>query len=192
MAIIALPACSIAEDLVVVKPRIKLAESTTPDGGAMTLYEHDGAFSISFSGQELMHSKASASETLLGQLSVERIEKGKPARILIGGLGLGFTLRSVLEGCSAEASVELVELSERGNLAARLGALQQPTVYICGSPRGTGSFSKDLLASAGVQLQTVQESGHWPFIDQQEAFAEQMGLFLNQGHKETGFGDQRR
>jgi spermidine synthase len=110
LAIIALPVCRNTEDLVFMKPRIKLAEATSPDGGAMALYEHDGAYSISFSGQELMHSKASASETLLGQLSVERIKKGKPARVVIGGLGLGFTLRSVLEASSADASVEMVEL----------------------------------------------------------------------------------
>jgi len=87
-----------------------VAESTTPEGGAMALYEHDGAYSISFGGQELMHSKASASETLLGELGVERIKKGKVARILIGGLGLGFTLRSVLESTGPDVSVELVEL----------------------------------------------------------------------------------
>ncbi len=44
------------------KPRVKLAESTTADGGAMTLYEHDGKYCISYSGQELMHSGANASE----------------------------------------------------------------------------------------------------------------------------------
>ncbi|MEC7235185.1 MAG: hypothetical protein VXV86_00700 [Verrucomicrobiota bacterium] len=43
------------------KPRILLTESTTPDGAPMSLYEHDAAYSISFQGQELMHSEASAS-----------------------------------------------------------------------------------------------------------------------------------
>ncbi len=75
----------------------------------MSLYEHDGAYSISMTGQELMHSKASASETLLGKLGVERIA-GAPSRILIGGLGLGFTLRSVLESVGLSAAIEMVEL----------------------------------------------------------------------------------
>jgi spermidine synthase len=92
------------------KPRIKLAESTTADGGAMALYEHDGKYCISYSGQELMHSGASASEILLGEIGVELLDRDAEARILIGGLGLGFTLRSVLETMGAATTVELVEL----------------------------------------------------------------------------------
>ena len=85
------------------KPRNLLAESTTPDVARMSLYEHDGAYSISFQGQELMHSKASASELLLGKLGIELVRKQPKPRVMIGGLGLGFTLRTVLEGSSAVA-----------------------------------------------------------------------------------------
>lgn len=92
------------------KPRIKLADSVTPDGAPMALSEHDGAYSISFKGQELMHSKASASELLLGKLGVERLGRGASGRVLIGGLGLGFTLRGVLDYLGAEAQVDVVEL----------------------------------------------------------------------------------
>jgi spermidine synthase len=92
------------------KPRIKLAESTTADGGVMTLYEHDGKYCISYAGQELMHSGANASELLLGEIGVELLAPDAEARILIGGLGLGFTLRSVLEHAGPKVSVELVEL----------------------------------------------------------------------------------
>jgi spermidine synthase len=92
------------------KPRILLAGSTTPDGAPMSLYEHDGAFSISFRGQELMHSKASASELLLGKIGIERIAREPGARVMIGGLGLGFTLRTVLEGLGDDAHVDVVEL----------------------------------------------------------------------------------
>lgn len=92
------------------KPRVKLAQSTTADGGAMALYEHDGKFCISYSGQELMHSGASASEILLGEIGVELLDRDAEARVLIGGLGLGFTLRSVLENVGPKTTVELVEL----------------------------------------------------------------------------------
>ena len=92
------------------KPRIKLAESTTPEGEPMALYEHDGGYSISFKGQEMMHSKASASELLLGKLGVERAKPDAKLRIMIGGLGLGFTLRSVLECVGPEAQIDVVEL----------------------------------------------------------------------------------
>ncbi|MFT5837386.1 MAG: spermidine synthase [Candidatus Azotimanducaceae bacterium] len=92
------------------KPRILIAESTTPDGEPMSLYEHDGAFSISFKGQELMHSKASASELLLGKMGIERHIKEPQPRVMIGGLGLGFTLRTVLAGLGADAQVDVIEL----------------------------------------------------------------------------------
>jgi spermidine synthase len=92
------------------KPRILLAESSTPDGAAMSLFEHDGAYSISFKGQELMHSKASTSELLLGKLGVEQIDREPKVRVMIGGLGLGFTLRTVLGGLGGDAQVDVVEL----------------------------------------------------------------------------------
>jgi spermidine synthase len=92
------------------KPRVKLAESTTADGGAMALYEHDGKYCISYAGQELMHSGANASEILLGEIGVELLEYDASARILIGGLGLGFTLRSVLASTGPNVVVELIEL----------------------------------------------------------------------------------
>lgn len=92
------------------KPRIKLAEARTAEGGVIALYEHDGSFSINVNGQELMHSKACASELLLGKVGTEKLKRDEAARILIGGLGLGFTLRSVLESTGETALVEIVEL----------------------------------------------------------------------------------
>jgi len=92
------------------KPRIKLAESITPNGACMALYEHDGAFSVSLNGKELMHSRVTASESLLGKTGVDRINKDIPTRILIGGLGLGFTLKSALESGNPKMKIELAEL----------------------------------------------------------------------------------
>lgn len=92
------------------KPRIKIAESVTPDGAPMALYVHDGDYSISFKGQELMHSKASASELLLGKLGVERLKRDAKVRVMVGGLGLGFTLRSVLDSLGPEAQVDVIEM----------------------------------------------------------------------------------
>ena len=92
------------------KPRTKLAETTTTDGGKLTLYEHDGAFSILIDGLELMHSKATASEILLGERGVARIQKGDAGRVLIGGLGLGYTLAAVLEHTGKKVRVDVAEL----------------------------------------------------------------------------------
>ena len=86
------------------------AAAKTSDGGTIALYEHDGTFAIHFNGEALMHSKANASEKMLGQLGVAQLESGVAARVLIGGLGLGFTLRSVLESVGRETTVVVVEL----------------------------------------------------------------------------------
>ncbi len=91
------------------KPRTKLAETTNPDGEVMALFEQDGDYSISFKGQELMHSRANTSEILLGKIGVKRVRTGAPTRVLIGGLGLGFTLESVLSTVNMRCTVEVVE-----------------------------------------------------------------------------------
>jgi spermidine synthase len=92
------------------KPNNKIASVERTDGGILDLYEHDGAYSIHFNREALMHSNASTSERLLGELGVTQLKKGVAARVLIGGLGLGFTLRSVLESVGPETKVVVVEL----------------------------------------------------------------------------------
>lgn len=57
-----------------------------------------------------MHSKVAASESLLGRTGVDQINKDIPTRVLIGGLGLGFTLKSVLESGNSKMRIELAEL----------------------------------------------------------------------------------
>jgi spermidine synthase len=92
------------------KPHHKLAETKTPDGIPLTLEEHDGSFCIRINGLALMHSRATTSELHLGELAVGRLSAVRRPRVLIGGLGLGFTLRRVLESAGAEARVEVAEL----------------------------------------------------------------------------------
>lgn len=75
----------------------------------MILYEHDGGYSLRLRGDELMSSTATASELALGQLGLREGGAASPA-ILIGGLGLGYTLGEVLRGASASAQVTVVEL----------------------------------------------------------------------------------
>ncbi len=93
------------------KPNVTLAETMTPNGKRMTLVEHDGSFCIRVNGQQLMHSKVTTSEIKLGTLGCERhsAEDLQP-RVLIGGLGLGFTLKSVLQTAGPKATVHVVEL----------------------------------------------------------------------------------
>ena len=91
-------------------PTRKLAETMTPDRARMALYEHDGSYCIRLEQQELMHSSLSISELLLGELATKRITTHANPAVLIGGLGLGFTLRSVLESLGSDATVQVVEL----------------------------------------------------------------------------------
>lgn len=74
------------------------------------LYAHDDSFGISIDGKELMHSKASASECYLGKIGVSHLINAEKSRILIGGLGLGFTLKSVLSHSSSFVKVDIVEI----------------------------------------------------------------------------------
>lgn len=85
-----------------------LATCTTPDGSKLTLHEHDGEYFLKVAGLQLMSTTASASEQQMAELSCARL--GKRPRVLIGGLGFGFTLRRVLELTGPDAVVDVAEL----------------------------------------------------------------------------------
>ncbi|MFH1531221.1 MAG: alpha/beta hydrolase [Pseudomonadota bacterium] len=69
---------------------------------------------------------------------------------------------------------ELVHLSDREDLARRLHAVEPPAWYIAGGPGGAALRSLALLRSAGVEAIRIEPSGHWPFIDQPDVFAESL------------------
>jgi pimeloyl-ACP methyl ester carboxylesterase len=84
--------------------------------------------------------------------------------------------------CDARAfhrhSVELVELSGREDLAMRLASLLLPKLYVAGQPGGACARSMELLREASVRCVEVAPSGHWPFVDQPEAFVAALEGFL--------------
>jgi len=92
------------------KPNRKLAEATAPEGGHLTLNEHDGSYCIRLNGQPLMHSSTAESELLLGKLAVGQLTGESHSRVLIGGLGLGFSLKSVLAQVGSDVTVHVAEL----------------------------------------------------------------------------------
>ncbi len=73
---------------------------------------------------------------------------------------------------------DLVALSAAGDLARRLAATPMPSRYMAGEPHGASPRSVEALKAAGVPRSTVTPSGHWPFIDQPDAFAHLLGQFL--------------
>ncbi len=92
------------------KPRVKIATARTPDDGRMVLYQHDRDFAIEINGQELMHSRHHESELELARLGCAHLKGCRAPSILIGGLGLGYTLRQALDMLSPHAQVVVGEL----------------------------------------------------------------------------------
>jgi spermidine synthase len=93
------------------KKTILLDQATTPDGRPMTLHEHDGVYMIRIDGVELMSTRQHHSEEKLAELACVHLQgRSSGARVLIGGLGLGFTLRTALENLGPDAEVVVVEL----------------------------------------------------------------------------------
>lgn len=90
------------------KPVTTLATSRTPDGEPLLLQEHDGHHFMKVGGVQLMGTNASSSEKEMADLACS--EMPRAARVLIGGLGFGYTLRRVLELCPPDAVVDVAEL----------------------------------------------------------------------------------
>jgi spermidine synthase len=92
------------------KPTILRDRAITPDGQPLTLHEHDGVFTIRVGTVELMSSRQHHSEERLAELACASLRTRPHARVLIGGLGMGFTLRAALGRLATDAEVAVVEL----------------------------------------------------------------------------------
>lgn len=92
------------------KPTITLAEARTPDGAKLCLQTHDGHFSVCVGTELLMSTRAWRSEAEMAELGCAAFAGEAPRRVLIGGLGFGFTLRRVLELVGPNVEVEVAEL----------------------------------------------------------------------------------
>ena len=119
-------------------PWIQLDSATIPgEGGELRLKQRGSEFSIMLGANELMNSRLSGSEEALATLSWERIKTHPKPRILIGGLGMGFTLRAALAVLPEDAGVTVAELVPavvawaRGPMAEVFqGCLDDPRVDI--------------------------------------------------------------
>lgn len=92
------------------KPLERLGEAKTPDGTVLQLYRHDGAYLIRADGVELMSTRRHLSEDKLAEVACAPLKSTRGARVLIGGLGLGFTLREALRHLGPDAEVVVAEL----------------------------------------------------------------------------------
>ena len=92
--------------------REMLASTTTPDGMRMTLSLLADDYYIEVDGQGLMSTRAPGSEKALANLAARALTDKSHPRVLIGGLGLGFTLGAALDVLPPGASVVVVEFFE--------------------------------------------------------------------------------
>ena len=88
-----------------------LDTASVPGGeGSLRLMQRGSEFSIRLDRTELMNSRLSGSEEALAATACDRIRSRKAARVLIGGLGMGFTLRAALASLGPDARVTVAEL----------------------------------------------------------------------------------
>jgi spermidine synthase len=93
------------------KPREVLDTSKTPDGEPLELSrEAAGHYVIRVGGIPLMSSATSGSERAMARVASESLGKRRRVRVLVGGLGMGFTLRAALDTFGADARVTVAEL----------------------------------------------------------------------------------
>ncbi len=87
-----------------------LEQVKTPDGSTLALVERDGDYMLRVNGRELMSTRHCFSEEQLAVVACKEPAEVKDACVLIGGLGLGVTLRSALATLARDARVLVAEL----------------------------------------------------------------------------------
>jgi spermidine synthase len=114
-----------------------LDKAQVPGGGELRLMQRGAEFSIRLGHNELMNSRVSGSEEALATVACQRIQARPRPQILIGGLGMGFTLRAALAVLGTEARIIVAELVPavlkwaRGSMAEVFGkSLTDPRVSL--------------------------------------------------------------
>ena len=119
------------------KPRELIGMAAVPGGGNLRLFRRGDDFMIVLERSELMSSRMSGSEDALAVMTCARLGKRIAPRMLIGGYGMGFTLRAALAALGADAEITVAELVPeiidwaRGPMAAlAAGCLDDPRVRL--------------------------------------------------------------
>ena len=106
-----------------------LGSAQAPDGGTLTLHRRDQELVIRVDGRDLMTSRAHGSEEELARLGCSDARARPRPRVLVGGLGMGFTLRAALDLLPAQAEVVVAEL-----VAAVVEWNRGPLAHLAGQP----------------------------------------------------------
>lgn len=94
----------------VVRARELLASAITPDGATMTLFREADGFVVRLGNHVLMASRSRGSEQAMARAAAAVLSGRARPRVLVGGLGMGFTLRAVLDEVGTGAEVVVIEL----------------------------------------------------------------------------------
>jgi spermidine synthase len=134
------------------KPWVLLDTGAIPGGGELQLYQHDRDFFIKIGPHELMRSRDRGSEDDLALLARERLGERASLRVLVGGLGMGFTLAAALRGLGPDGLITVAELVPKvvewnhGPLAHLAGTpLADPRVAV-----HTGDVARILRTQVGA------------------------------------------
>ncbi len=118
-------------------PRVLIATANIPDGDTLRLFQHGGDFMIVLDRNELMNSRMSGSEEDLASMACDRLGDRPSPHILIGGYGMGFTLRKALACVGPNARITVAEIVPeivdwaRGPMAdLTAGCLDDPRVAL--------------------------------------------------------------
>ena len=119
-------------------PRELLGTAIVPGGEEeLRLFRRGGDHMIVLGRHELMSSRMSGSEEALAEMTLDRLGQRPAMRLLIGGYGMGFTLRAALARLGNDAKVTVAELVPeivawaRGPMAAMTGAcLDDPRLFL--------------------------------------------------------------
>jgi len=157
-----------------------LGEARTPDGHDLTLTRHDSEYVILANGKSLMSSRMHGSEEALATFACRSLGQREEPQVLIGGLGMGFTLRATLDLLPGNAVVIVAEL-----LSAVVEWNRGPLGPLAGYPLKDRRVQID-VADVGTALQANRgrfdavlldvDNGPSPFTSPHNA-----GLYDNRG-----------
>lgn len=138
-------------------PWVHLDTATVPGGGGeLRLMRRGNEFSIMAGAITLMNSRMSGSETALAGLACDRFRGRRNCRVLIGGYGMGFTLRAALAGLGPDAQILVAELVPAVMEWAR-GAMAELTADCLSDPRVVVREADvgDLIASGRASFDAI-------------------------------------
>jgi spermidine synthase len=138
-------------------PWVLLDTATVPGGGRdLRLMRRGNEFSIMVGSITLMNSRMSGSETALAELACNHLRGRRNCRVLIGGYGMGFTMRAALAGLDADARILVAELVPAIMAWAR-GPMAELTADCLSDPRVSVQEVDvgDLIASGQASFDAI-------------------------------------